>query len=749
MKTQVKKFEIPILGMHCAACALNVEKAIKRKVPGIIDATVNLVTERATVSLDPRNVQLEAIARAVEEAGYKAILPSSGSDRPEADEEESARKKELSQRQRELWVGIVFTAPLFFLSMWRDSSLLTTISSEAWYNWVLFILAAPVQFYTGMVFYRGGIKSLASGSANMDVLVALGSSTAFIYSITVLLFPAELGRHVYFETSAMIVTLISLGKMLEAAARGKASLAIRKLMDLAPKEARVLTPEQEEKAVPVTELKPGDLVVVRPGESIPVDGEVVWGDSAVDESMLTGESMPVEKSPGDKVFGATVNNNGLLKIRATGVGEETALAQIIRLVRQAQAGKAPIQRLADRVSAVFVPSIVALALIVFASWLFATGHFVPAMVRMVAVLVIACPCALGLATPTAIMAASGRGARQGILFKSGEAIELAQSLDTVIFDKTGTITRGTPEMAEWIPLCVPDNEEYLALAAGAETGSEHPLARAVVEGAKSRGLVLPEPESFISRTGLGVEAMVNGSRVRVGRPGWVSSDLLSERANMVMQELALQGKSVVAVSVDNKPVGLISIFDPEKKGAKDAVSELLKSGITPVLVTGDQESAAKFIASRVGIDQVIAGVLPEEKVRVVEYFQSNGKKVAVVGDGINDAPALARALVGVSVGTGTDIAKEASDITLVGEDIGGVVKAIKLSRATMRIIKQNLFWAFFYNLALVPVAAGVLHQVSGLPLYIRDLHPMLAAAAMALSSVTVVTNSLRLSRFKF
>ncbi|HUU27159.1 MAG TPA: heavy metal translocating P-type ATPase [archaeon] len=743
----IKNFQIPILGMHCAACAANVENAIR--LPGVLEASVNLASQSATVRLDPEKTGLEAIAAAVEKAGYRAILPGGEAESVSRDEEEKARMEELAKRRTELWVGLAFSAPLFFLSMWRESALLGALSAEAWYNWLLFTLAAPVQFYTGMLFYRGGIRSLLAGSANMDLLVALGSSAAFFYSVGVLLFPAELGPHVYFETSAMIITLISLGKLLEARARGKASQAIRNLMDLSPEEAHVLTPEGEEKTVPASDLRPGDLVIVRPGERIPVDGEVVWGESSVDESMLTGESMPVEKTAGDKVFGATVNNNGLLRLRATGVGEQTTLAQIIRLVRQAQAGKAPIQRLADRVSAVFVPVIIALALIVFALWWVLGGEFVPAMIRTVAVLVIACPCALGLATPTAVMVASGKGASQGILFKNSEALEIAHRLDTVIFDKTGTITRGTPEMADWIPLAEERSEENLALAAGAETGSEHPAARAIVEGAKKRNIKIPEPEQFISQTGMGVEARVQGHWVRVGRPGWLESDeALPDSAAGIVEKLAAQGKTVIAVSVDRQVVGLVSVFDPEKPKAPEAVSGLIKLGVTPILVTGDNEFSAKYIASRVGIARVVAGVLPDEKEKVVGEYRQQGKIVAMVGDGINDAPALASADLGISLGTGTDVAKEAADITLVGDDITGVVRAINLSRAALRIIKQNLFWAFFYNLALIPVAAGALHSVSWLPVMVRDLHPVLAAAAMALSSITVVMNSLRLSRVR-
>lgn len=743
---QDKDTQIPIVGMHCANCASSVEKAIRRKVPGVADVSVNLATETADIRFDTTRPDFEAVLTAVEEAGYRAVLPAETSQSASISEEQ-LRSEDLAQRKRELWVGIAFTVPIFVLSMWRDSAILSSISGQGWYNWLLFVLAFPVQFYTGKTFYRGGGRSLAGGSANMDVLVALGSSAAFFYSLCVLVAPASLGPHVYFETSAMIITLVSLGKMLEARARGRASQAIRSLMDLAPRLATLISPEGEERKIPAEKVNPGDLILVRPGERIPVDGEVVQGASSVDESMLTGESMPVEKGVGDKVFGATINNNGLLKIKATGVGEESVLAQIIRLVRQAQARKAPIQRLADRVSAVFVPGMVLISLGVFALWWVLGGEFVPALIRMVAVLVIACPCALGLATPIAVMVASGVGASRGILFKNSVALENAHRIDTIIFDKTGTITRGEPEMADWIPLEQEDEEKILALAASAESGSEHPVAKAVVAGVKKRGLEISRPDEFISHTGMGIEAVVQGHRVRVGRLGWVAEiEPLPPKISKAAEKLSLQGKTVFAVSVDSRHAGLISVIDLEKTEVREAVAGLRQAGIEVVLATGDNELSAKFIASRVGIERIEAGLLPQEKENVVQQYQTRGKKVAMVGDGINDAPALARADVGISVGTGTDVAKEASDITLVGEEIIGVLRAIRLSKAALRTIKQNLFWAFFYNIALIPVAAGALHSLTSLPSLLRDIHPALAAAAMAASSITVVLNSLRLSK---
>ena len=745
----VKDVQIPIVGMHCANCAANVERAIRKHVPGVSEVTVSLATERAAVRFDPDRASLENIAEAVNGAGYQAVLPVDGASEM-GDAEQQARELEYKQRRRELVAGIAFTLPLFVLSMWSMGPMLAGVSSRPWYNWLLLALASPVQFYTGMTFYRGGVRSLLSGGANMDLLVALGSSAAFFYSLCVLLFPANLGPHVYFETSAMIITLISLGKMLEARARGKASRAIRGLMELAPEEATLLAENGEEKKVPARGLRPGDLVLVRPGERIPVDGEVVWGESSVDESMLTGKPMPVDKTAGDKVFGATVNNNGLLKVKASVAGAAGTLAQIIQMVRNAQAGKAPIQRLADKVSAVFVPGMIAVALLVFGLWWLIGGQFVPALIRMVAVLVIACPCALGLATPIAVMVASGKGATLGILFKSSEALENICHVDTVIFDKTGTLTRGQPVLEDWLALNGNEDRSGLALAASAESGSEHPLARAVVAGAERAGLKISAPDEFISRTGKGVEALVEGRRVRVGRPGWhESAEALDGPALDAVQKYSAQGKTVVAVWVEGRPAGLIAITDPEKEQARPAVAEIQRLGLEPVLATGDQELAARYIASRVGIERVESGLFPGDKAELIRQYQEQGRRVAFVGDGINDAPALARADVGIALGSGTDIAKEAGDITLVGADIMGVARAVKLSRAAMRTIKQNLFWAFFYNIALIPVAAGALHTLDFLPLPLRDLHPALAAAAMAASSITVVLNSLRLARKNF
>lgn len=743
LPAKTKSIELPVVGMSCARCAAAVEKTLNENVPGVTSAAVNFAAETAVVEYNPGETGPQAMAAAVQEAGFELIVTD---DEDEAeDAEQAARDRELKAQKRYFLVGLLFTAPLFTLSMGRDFFLLGEWSHAAWVNWLFFALATPVQFYTGWGFYIGGWKSLKNKSANMDVLVALGSSSAYFYSAAVLLVPG-LGAHVYFETSALIITLIKLGKLLEARAKGQASAAIRKLMDLAPKIAHVESEEGQITDIPADQVRPNQIVVVRPGESIPVDGVVISGQSAVNESMLTGESIPVDKAAGDEVFGATVNQQGMMKIRATGVGSQTALAQIIRLVRQAQGSKAPIQRLADKVSSIFVPVIIVIAVITLGVWWVIGGEFVPAMIRMVAVLVIACPCALGLATPTAIMVGTGKGAGMGILFKNSEALETAHVIDTVMFDKTGTITRGEPVLTEWIAL-ESGSLTALALAASAEAGSEHPLAGAVVAGARDRGVEVGQPEEFTSLSGFGVQAVVDKQIVRVGKPEWFEKGgPLPEDVSSIVEDLSSRGNTVMLVEVEGCLAGVLAVADTEKEAAAGAVAELKKMNITPVMLTGDNEKAAEAIAGKVGIREVAAGILPEGKEEIVREAREKGSVVAMVGDGINDSPALARADVGVAIGSGTDVAMEASDITLVGGELIGVAKAIKLSKATMLTIKQNLFWAFFYNAALVPVAAGVLHSVDFVPGIIRDLHPAMAAGAMALSSVTVVMNSLRLGK---
>lgn len=755
----------PVAGMSCAACAGAVERALTRKAAGVASARVNLAAESVTIEYDPARITPEGLAAVVERAGYRLVL--------EAAPDSRLREREQVSERRRFLVGLLCTLPLAALSMARDFGLFgsppahgaghglagaavdagAAFAFSLPFNLLLLALATPVQFYTGWPFYRGAWRSLRGGSANMDLLVALGSSVAYGYSLAALLAPG-LGPHVYFETGAMIVTLVRLGKLLEARARGRASAAIEELMDLAPALAHRLGPDGRTLDVPASQVAVGDLLAVRPGERVPVDGRVVAGTSSVDEGMLTGESLPVDKREGDAVTGATVNLQGLLTIRATAVGSETALARIVALVREAQGSRAPIQQLADRVAAMFVPAVLLVAVITFAAWMLSGGPFATAMIRTVAVLVIACPCALGLATPTAIMVGIGRGARSGILFRSGEALEATRRVTTLLFDKTGTLTAGRPQLTDCIAL-EGGEERLLALAAAAESASSHPIARAVVAAAAERGLEVPAVSEAGAEAGLGVTARVEGRMVSVGRPEWFAGApgadpawAESDRARAESERLAGEGKTIMWVVVEGAPLGILAVADRERPEARETVSALRARGLSVAMVTGDSPAAARAVAKRVGIERVFAGVLPERKEAVVREEQARGERVAMVGDGINDAPALARADVGIAIGGGVDVALEASGITLLRADLTGVPAALDLARATLRTIRQNLFWAFFYNVALIPVAAGAFHGVSALPGGLRDLHPALAAAAMALSSVTVVGNSLRLRRLR-
>ncbi len=739
----VLRITLPVTGMTCANCATTVERTLRKKVPGVSRADVNLAAETVTVEYDAAAADLQDMAARVADAGYGLVLPRAGHD-VQADAT-AIRMQEAAAQRRAFLVGVACSLPLLVLSMGRDLGLLGAWAWAGWVSWLMGALATPVQFYTGWGYYVGGLKSLRAGGANMDVLVALGSSVAYGYSLIVLLFPG-IGGHVYFETSALIVTLIKLGKWLEARAKGHAADAVRRLLELAPATAHRLD-DDGERDLPVAQLERGDVVVVRPGETIPVDGKILDGHSAVDESMLTGESMPVDRQPGDRVVGGTTNHEGRLKIEVTGLGEDSVLARMVRLVEEAQGSKPPIQRLADRVAAVFVPVIIGIALATFGLWWFLGGAFVPAMIRMVAVLVVACPCALGLATPTAVMVGTGLGARHGILFRSAEALEHAHGLRTVLLDKTGTLTMGSPAVTGWelAPRAAVTREELQRLVAGAESGSEHPLARAVV--AAMAGNRLPEPEDFTAVPGRGLLASVAGRRVQVGKPVWLEeSGLEMDTVHERIAGLEAAGQTVMAAAVDGELAGLVALADSLRPGAAAAVASLQRLDLAVVLVTGDNLRAARAVAGQLGITQVEAEVLPDGKAAVVRRYQEGGRLVGMVGDGINDAPALARADVGIALASGTDIAIEAADITLVQGDLAGVVRSLELSRATLHTIKQNLFWAFFYNVALVPLAAGALHGVTVLPVFVRDLHPILAAAAMAFSSVTVVMNSLRLGR---
>ncbi|BBO74046.1 copper-translocating P-type ATPase [Desulfosarcina widdelii] len=744
-KVTTAHIDFPITGMTCANCAMNVERALGKKVPGVVNAAVNFAAERAAVDYLPSMATPDDLAAAVEKAGFGAVMETEGEP---ADAEADARAREIADQTRKFTVGVVFALPLFLLSMARDFGVTGPWSHHAWVNWFFLLLATPVQFYTGWDYYVSGLKSLRNKSANMDVLVAMGSSTAYVYSLAVLLLPG-LGDHVYFETSAVIITLIKMGKLLEARSKGKTGNAIRKLMGLRPKTATVIQ-KGVEVEIPIDRVRVNDVVVVRPGERIPVDGRVNQGVSSVDESMLTGEPIPVDKKEGDTVAAGTINSQGMLTFTATRVGRKTALAQIIRLVQEAQGSKAPIQALADRVAAVFVPAIIVIALLVFGIWILVSGDFVTAMIRMVAVLVIACPCALGLATPTAIMAGTGKGAERGMLIKNSRALEEATRLTTVVLDKTGTITEGRPVVTDLLP----DDQgsmsemELLTLAASVEKGSEHPLGRAIVEKAEATGLTLANSVDFKAHGGHGVEARVEGRTLRVGKPRWFEkgSVKMSSQTDIRIAELQSQGKTVMVTAEADRILGIIGVSDRIKADSPPAVARLKQMGLETVMLTGDNRLAAEAIGRQAGVDTVEAEVQPEDKALRVEALQAEGKIVAMVGDGINDAPALARADVGMAIGTGTDVAIETAEVILASGSLSGVPRVIALSRATMTTIRQNLFWAFFYNAVLIPVAAGALYPFEGLPIMLRQLHPILAALAMAFSSISVVSNSLRLYR---
>jgi Cu+-exporting ATPase len=734
--------DLVITGMDCTNCAANVERALQ-KVDGVLNATVNFASERATVTLTP-GVTRDMLVRAVEKAGYDVVQAADEADLEDA--EAAARRAEIRHNVIRLLIGLLFALPLLVLSMARDFSLLGAWASESWVNALFWALATPVQFVVGRDFYAGAYKSLRGGSANMDVLIMLGSSTAYFYSILVTL--GLIGGHVYFETSAMIITLITAGTLLESVAKGRTSAALKQLIGLRAKTARVIR-DGAEIDIPVEAVRAGEAVIVRPGEKIPVDGIVLEGRSAVDESMITGESLPVDKTPGAEVIGATINGQGLLKFEATNVGRETALAQIIRLVEQAQGSKAPIQRLADRVSAVFVPVVVTVALLTFLVWIVGTGDFTLSLVRMIAVLVIACPCAMGLATPTAIIVGMGKSAESGILFKNSEALEQARALSAVVLDKTGTLTRGQPTVTDVVVSddAAIDESALLALAASVERGSEHPLGAAIVRAASEHAIPLSEPQNFETVAGLGARAEVAGQTVLIGNRALMTDhgaalNGLDAHADRLQQA----AKTVMWLAVDGQARGLIAVADTLKDGSVEAVRSLRARGLTVAMLTGDNPATANAIAQQVGIDRVFAEVKPGDKAAYMRQLQDEGHMVGMVGDGINDAPALAQADVGIAIGTGTDVAMETADVTLIGGDLRGVSRAIALSSHTVRTIKENLFWAFGYNVLLIPVAAGALAPFAWAPEMLRHLHPILAALAMALSDVFVIGNSLRLRK---
>jgi P-type Cu+ transporter len=800
--SEQKHITLPVTGMTCANCVLSVERNLKKE-KGVDTATVNLSSERAVVSFDPTLTTLDLLVQRVQRAGYgiasgeaQFLVPNLSDatdarnleavlqkiegisdiqvnavnnrvslhyiptildaheveqrirkagfevtlldEEKAADAEAKAREAEIQTQKRLLIIGLIFTIPLFILSMGGDFGLLPVIIADAaWLPWAMLVLATPVQFYVGWQYYVGGWKSIRNGAANMDVLVAMGSSVAYFYSIAVVLGFAP--GHVYFETAAVIITLIKLGKYLEARAKGRTSEAIKKLMGLQAKMATVIRDGKEE-SIPVEDVQKGDELVVRPGEKIPVDGVLLSGESQIDESMISGESLPVAKQVGDHVIGATLNRSGYFHFRAEKVGKETALAQIIKLVEEAQGSKAPIQQLTDRISAIFVPTIIGIALITFFVWLFLIPPaaditpFTRALIRAIAVLVIACPCAMGLATPTAVMVGTGRGAEMGVLIKSGEALERAGHLTTVLFDKTGTITRGQPQVTDVFLLQQNLSEdEILRLAASVEKGSEHPLGEAIVASANEKELLLNDPQNFSSVTGRGVSAVIDEKEIHVGNQRWMDElNYTHEELSATLQMLRQEGKTAMVVAVGGEIAAVIGVADTLKENSAEAIRAIKRLGLKVAMVTGDHQVTANAIAAQLELDNVFAEVLPGDKASIVAQLQEQGEVVAMVGDGINDAPALAKSDVGIAIGTGTDVAIASAPVVLISGDVQHVVKAILLSRKTLKTIRQNLFWAFFYNILLVPAAA------------IGIMNPMLAAAAMAFSSVFVVTNSLRL-----
>lgn len=739
-------------GMSCASCAKNIEEAIG-SVPGVEDCSVNFGAEQATVTYNPKRTDLKAIQDAVEAAGYAAFpLQEQEMITGETDTEQAARLAELRKLQRRLIFGGVVTTILVIGGLPMMTGLhIPWIPGWLHHPWLQLVLTTPIQFWSGESFYKGAWKAFKRHTATMDTLVALGTSTAFFYSLFPTFFPGffieqGLSPDVYYEISAVVITLILLGRLLENRAKGQTSEAIRKLIGLQAKTARAIR-NGREVDIAIAEVVLGDIIIVRPGEKIPVDGEIIDGSSTIDESMVTGESIPVQKHPGDEVIGATINKTGSFKFRTRRVGKDTFLAQIVKLVQQAQGSKAPIQKLADRVTGWFVPGVIAIAIATFVIWYNVMGNVTMALITTVGVLIIACPCALGLATPTSIMVGTGKGAENGILIKGAESLELAHKLQAIVLDKTGTITQGEPAVTDFVTVRGTTNEDefkLLQLAASIERNSEHPLAEAVVQYARAQEVELTDARDFEAIAGSGVRGYVSERFVQLGTHHWfndlgIDTSILEEQ----WERLEKLGKTVIWIAVDGKIRGIMGIADVVKPSSANVIRALHRMGLEVVMLTGDNRRTAEVIAREVGIERVFAEVRPDRKAATVEQLQSEGKIVAMVGDGINDAPALAQADVGMAIGTGTDVAIAASDITLISGDLQGIVTAIQLSRATMRNIKQNLFFAFIYNVAGIPIAAGILFPVFG-----WLLSPIIAGAAMAFSSVSVVTNALRLRNFQ-
>lgn len=736
---------LKIQGMTCASCAKSVEKA-SRKLEGVTEANVNFATEKLSISYDPSKVKVSDIKNAIAKAGYKAI-----EDEIAVDADKERKEKERKTLWNRFVISAIFTVPLLYMAMGHMlmfplPDILHPEMNPLMFAYVQLVLVIP-SMIAGYKFYTVGFSALVRRSPNMDSLIAIGTSAAVIYGIYAI-FEIIGGNfdyvnNLYFEAAGVIITLIMLGKYLETVTKGKTSEAIKKLMGLAPKTA-IIIKDGKELEISIDEVEVGDIILVKPGEKMPVDGIVVEGTTAVDESMLTGESIPVEKNAGDNIIGASINKNGSIKYKATKVGKDTALAQIIKLVEDAQGSKAPIAKMADIISGYFVPIVIVLALVSALSWyLFGGESLVYAITIFISVLVIACPCALGLATPTAIMVGTGKGAEHGVLIKSGVALETTHKVKTIVFDKTGTITEGKPKVTDVVTSGISEND-LLQLAASAEKGSEHPLGEAIVKGAEERGLAFKKLESFKAIPGYGIEVTIDTKNILAGnRKLMIERKISLENLEDTSDKLAGEGKTPMYIAIDNKIAGIIAVADTVKANSKKAIDRLHRMGIEVAMITGDNKRTAEAIAKQVGIDRILAEVLPQDKANEVKKLQAEGKKVAMVGDGINDAPALAQADIGIAIGSGTDVAMESADIVLMRSDLMDVPTAIQLSKSTIRNIKQNLFWAFGYNTLGIPVAMGVLHLFGG-PL----LNPMLAAAAMSLSSVSVLINALRLKGFK-